>query len=99
MYNWQIVVVFVMAACAIGCLWGIYGAVKKLATSMVSIGAELTKMNEKLEIVEVRDNPKKSKDHGEPDTSIEGLEALEAAISSFERLKRIDSTKPEGDRT
>ncbi len=82
MSTWQIIVSFAMAACAIGCLLGICRAIEKLLKGILSIKAELTKMNAKLERIEAID--------GE-DTS---LEAIETAFSNFEKLKRFDSTKP-----
>ena len=92
---WQITVLFAMAGCAICCLLGICRAIEKLAKGIFSIGAEITKMNAKLESIEAvnRDDPKKPMDQSESDTS---LEDLEAAISNFEKLKRIDLTKPPG---
>jgi hypothetical protein len=92
MSTWQIVVFFAMAGCTIGCLLVICRAVEKVAKGVFSIGAEITKMNAKLEIIEAanRDEVKKPMDQQEPDTS---LEALEAAISNFEKVKRIDLTR------
>ena len=92
---WQISVLFAMAGCAIGCLLGIYKALEKLAKGILSIGAELTKLNTKLQSIEAvsRDDSKKPMDQSEPDTS---LEDLEAAIANFEKLKRVDLTKPIG---
>ncbi len=87
MSTWQIIVLLVLAGCAIGCLLGIYKAIEKLAQGVVSIGAQLTRMNAKLESVEAvnGDDRKKTTDKYEP-----GLEDIEAAISNFEKLKRID---------
>ncbi len=79
------VVLSAMAGCAIGCLLGIYKALEKLAKSISSIGSELKKMNEKLAAIEAV-----NRDEQESET---GLESLEAAISNFEKLKRIDLTK------
>ena len=96
MLTWQITLLFVMAGCAICCLLGICIAIDKLARGIFSIGAEITKMNAKLESIEVvnRDDPKKPMDQSEPDTS---LEDLEAAISNLEKLERIDLTKLVGE--
>jgi hypothetical protein len=93
MSTWQITVILGMAGCAVGCLFGVFIAVEKLAKGIFSIGAELTRMNAKLESVEAvnRDDLKEPTDQYEP-----GLEAIEAAISNFEKLKRIDLTKPQG---
>ena len=94
MSTWQITVLFaIMAGCAIGCLFGIYRAMEKLARALFSIGAELTKMSTKIEKIETvnGDYPTKTMDQYGPDPS---LEDIEAAISKFEKLKRIDLTKP-----
>lgn len=96
MSTWQITAIFALAACAIGCLLGICKAIERLSESIKFIRTELTKIDSKLEAVEVvnnRDDLKKPVDQNEADHS---LEALEAAISSFEKLKRIDITKPGG---
>jgi len=91
MSTWQITILIVTAGCTIGCLLGVWRAIERLAKEISSIGAELTKMNAKLESVETinRDDAKKLMDQYEPD-----LESIEAAISNFEKLKRIDVTKP-----
>ena len=87
MPTWQIIISFAMAACAIGCLLGICRAIEKLAKGIVSVGAEFKKMNAKLASIEAvsGDDPKRTKEQYEP-----GLEDIEAAISNFEKLKRID---------
>ncbi len=87
MSTWQIIVLLALAGCAVGCLIGICRAIEKLAKGVVSIGIQLTKMNSKLESIEAvnGDDPKKSMDQYEP-----GLEDIEAAISNFEKLKRVD---------
>ena len=81
MSTWQIAVLFALAGCAIGCLLGIFRAIEKLVKGVLSVGAELTKINAKLESVEAVKGD---------DTS---LEAIEAAVSGFEKLKRVDLTK------
>ena len=94
MSTWQIAVLFAMAGCAIGCLLGICRAIEKLTKVFFSIGTELTNLNAKIEKIEAvnRDDYQKSMDHNDLDSS---LEDIEAAISNFEKLKRIDLTKPE----
>jgi hypothetical protein len=95
MFTWQMVVLFAMGGCAIGCLLGICIAIEKLAKSFFAIGTELRKMNAKIEKIEVAnkvDEAKKPIDQSRPDPS---LEDIEAAISNFEKLTRIDLTKPE----
>ncbi len=84
MPTWQIIVLIAMAGCAIGCLLEICRAIDKLAKNVVSIGAELKKMSAKFEHVDTV---------SEDDTS---LQAVEAAISKFEKLKRIDVTRRQG---
>jgi hypothetical protein len=79
---WQVIVLFAMAGFAIGCLFGICRAIGKLTKGISSIGAELTKMNSKLERIEAVNGD---------DTS---LEAMEAAFSKFEKLKRVEIAKP-----
>ncbi len=90
MFNWQIAVLFAVAACAIGCLLGICRAIGKLTKGILSVGAELTKLNEKIERIEAvsRDEPRAPVDRFGPE-----LEDIEAAISNFEKLKRVDLTK------
>jgi len=81
MSTWQVVVLFAMAGCAIGCLVGICRAIEKLAQGMLSLGTILTNLNSKLESIE----PVKGDDAE--------LEAIEAAVSGFEKLKRVDLTR------
>ena len=97
MFTWQITVLLAVAGCAIGCLLvgcllGIWRVTAKLTKGILSIGAELTKLNAKIERIEAvnRDDPKKPMDRYGPDPSFEDIEA---AISNFEKLKRIDLTK------
>jgi hypothetical protein len=94
MSTWQLVVLFVLAAGAIGCLLGICRAIGKLAKGIFSLQAEIKQMNAKLTSVETvsRDESGKPAEESEPDSA---LEALEAAISNFEKLKRVDLTKAE----
>lgn len=86
MFTWQMIASFVLAVCAIGCLLGICSAIKRLSEGVFFIRTELTKINSKLESVEVAN----SRNLNESD---ESFEAIEAAISSFEKLKRVDLTK------
>jgi hypothetical protein len=81
MSTWQIVVIFAMAGCAIGCLVGICRAIDKLTKAVFSLRTELTKIDAKLESIE----PVKGDDAE--------LEAIEAAVSGFEKLKRVDLTR------
>jgi hypothetical protein len=93
---WQIYVWLGVAGCAIVCLIAIAIAIAKLAKAIFTIGAELKKMNAKLESVEAvnKDELTKSTDRQEND-----FEAIEAAISNFEKLKRIDLSSSQGERT
>ncbi len=81
MATWQITVLFAMAGCAIGCLLVFGRAIEKLTKGVSSIAAELAKMNAKMESVEAVNGDDSS------------LEAVEAAISNFERLKRVEVTR------
>ena len=94
MSTWHIVVLFAMAAGAIVCLLGIFRAIERLAKGIYSLEAEIKRMNAKQTSVETvnREESGKPADESEPDSA---LAALEAAISNFEKLKRIDQAKPE----
>ncbi len=81
MPTWQTIVLLAMAGLATGSLLFICRAIQKSAKSIHDVCAELQKINDKLERVDAVS--------GE-DTS---LEAVEAAFSSFEKLKRIDTTQ------
>jgi hypothetical protein len=95
MSMWQINIAFVLAGCAVGCLLAIFVAVERLSKRIFSVGVELAKMNAKLEKVEAvnKDETKKSADPYESE-----LEAIEMAISNFEKLKRVDLTKIQEDK-
>ncbi len=82
MPTWQITVLVALAGCVIGCLLGILIAIEKVVRGISSIGMALTKLNANLERIEAITT--------EDDTS---LEAVEAALSNFEKLKRIDLAK------
>ncbi len=83
MPTWQITLLFATAGCAIGCLVVICRAIQQAAKAILAVGAELKNMNTKLESIQAV---------GGDDTS---LEAVEAALSNFEKLKRIDKTEPQ----
>ena len=82
--------VFLIAAtvCAIGCLFRICRAIEKLSRGIFSIRRGLTELNTKLESMTTasREDSKTPKDEGEPDIS---LKTLEAAVSNFEKMKRL----------
>ncbi len=92
MYTWQITISVVLAVGAIGCLLGICKAIQRLTEAIFFIRMELTKINSKLDAVEVgnRDDLKKPTEQNQVDDS---FEVIEAALSNFEKLKRIDLTK------
>ena len=91
MFNWYLVALLVIVAGATVCLLGIWRSAAKLAKGIGSLQTEIAKMNAKLTSVETvnKDDAKKPTEDSDVDTS---LEALEAAISNFEKLKRIDLT-------
>ena len=82
MSTWQIVPLFAVACCTIGCLVVIYKAIERLSKGVFSIGAELTKINSKLAAIEAvsRDDPQSSITQNEIDASIE------AALRNLEKL-------------
>ncbi len=91
---WQMSVLFAAAGCALGalgCLLGIWRTLAKVAKGIFCIGAELTKLNAKIEGIEAvkTDDSRKQIDQLRPDPS---LEDIEAALSNLEKLKRIDLT-------
>jgi hypothetical protein len=87
MSMYQIIGLYVVAGFAVVCLFAIFRSLEKLAKAVSSIGLELTKMNSKLEVIEAvnRDDLEKGADQKLPE-----LEAIESAISNFEKLKRVD---------
>ncbi len=79
---WQISVLIGLAGLLIGCLVGIWRAIEKAAKGILAVGTQLSKLSDKLERIEAVNGD---------DTS---FEAMEAAFSNFEKLKRIDLPKP-----
>jgi len=91
---WQITALLVAAGCATGCTIAIFRAIGNLAKGVLSVGAELKKINAKLESVEaVNRDDSGNRQHPAEDPDL-SLEAIEAAISNFEKLKRVDLTEP-----
>jgi hypothetical protein len=88
----HLVILIAISGCVVACLLGICKAVEKLAKGVFVVGNELKKLGAKLESVEAvsKDDSAKPKSEDEPDSS---FEAIEAAISNFEKLKRIDLSK------
>ncbi len=70
MATWQMIVLFVLAGGGIGCLFGICKAIEKLSNAIFSIRIELTRLNAKLDGVQVTES-----DH-----------SFEAAIRDIENL-------------
>ncbi len=95
MSTWQMIFFLGIAGCALGCLFGIFKSIERLGQGIFAIRAELTKMNTKVEGIEAVNNtgPERPMGECEPD-----LADIEAAVSNFEKLKRIDLTKPSQDR-
>jgi hypothetical protein len=91
MSTWQIIILFTMAGSAVACLLWICTAIEKLFKAIFSIGTELTRMNAKIEKIEAvsKDQP------AAQDTVDSAFADIEAALSNFEKLKRIDVAKPE----
>jgi hypothetical protein len=87
-------ILFGMAGCAVACLLWISIMIEKLAKAIFSIGTELTEMNAKIEKIEAVDKDHLVKPAGQ-ETADTAFADIEAAISNFEKLKRIDITKPE----
>jgi hypothetical protein len=92
---WQMAVLYAIAGCGVGCLLAIFIAIMRVAKGIFSIKIELAKMNAKLESVEA---VKKDESKSPTDPYESELEAIEVAISNFEKLKRIDLTKSAGDK-
>jgi len=88
METWQVIALFALTAGAIGCLLGIRKAVERLTEALYFVRTELTRINAKLVTVEAANKEDANTRVEEPDTS---LEAIETAISNFEKLKRVDS--------
>ncbi len=84
---WQIAVLVVIAGGLVACLLAVSKAIQELGKGIAAIGTELKRMNAKLESVEAvsKDSPERPAEQYDNE-----LEALEAAISNFEKLKRID---------
>ncbi len=95
MSTWQTIILLGMAGCALGCLFGIFKSIERLGEGIFGIRTELTKMNAKVESIEAANKagPEEPTDKDEPD-----LADIEAAVSNFEKLKRIDLTKASQDR-
>lgn len=84
MTPFQTAVLFGLTAGAIACLLGIYRAVQRLSEALFLIRTELTRINSKLERIEVVDTNASSK----PFASYDADPVFEAAIDrAFERLQ------------
>ncbi len=91
---WLILILLAMAGCMIGCLYGIFRATEGLANGIFSVRTELVKMNAKLDRIEAVSGEDSQRSMGQQESDVEAIEAIEAAISNFENLKRIDLTNP-----
>jgi len=78
----------------IHCLWQIFKAIERLTEGISSVTSELVNMNTKLDGVESVTGDESPKPESQPTSDIDAIEAIEAAISNFENLKRIDSANP-----
>ena len=92
---WQVLVLVAMSGCMIGCLWNIFKSIEKLSKVIFSIGTELRKINAKLERIEAVSSDDAEKPTGAQKSDAEAIEAIEAALSNFENLKKIDLTNPQ----
>jgi hypothetical protein len=91
---WVILILLALASCMIGCLFGIFKATERLANGIFSIRTELVKMNAKLERIEAVSGEDSQRPMTQQESDVEAIEAIEAAISNFESLKRIDLANP-----
>lgn len=95
---WYTLILVALASCMIHCLWQIFKAIEKLTEGISTVSSELVKMNSKLDGVESVSGEESSKSMSQQDTDVDAIEAIEAAISNFENLKRIDSENPQESR-
>jgi hypothetical protein len=96
MPTWQLLIFIAMAGCMIGCLWRIFNAIERLTNCIDSVGIEFRKMNAKLERIEIAAGDDSQRPMDQQDFDAEAIDAIEAALSNFENLKRIDLTNPQG---
>lgn len=95
---WYVLIIVALASCVIHCLWQISKAIERLTESLATVSSELVNMNLKLEGVESITGEGPAKSASPPDNDVDPIEAIEAAISNFENLKRIDSKNPQQNR-
>jgi hypothetical protein len=82
MATWQMIILLAVTGCTIGSLIGIYKAVERLSKAVFTIGAELKKMNGKLERVEAA-----SKDDAARPANPYGIDdSIEAALRNLDKL-------------
>lgn len=92
---WYVLIIVALASCMIHCLWQIIKAIERLTEGVSTISSELVKMNSKLDGVESITGDEPPKSANQPESDVDAIEAIEAAISNFENLKRIDSENPQ----
>ncbi len=91
---WYVLIIVALASCMIHCLWQIFKAIERLTEGLSTVSSELVKMNSKLDGVESVTGEESLKSMSQPDNDTDAIEAIEAAISNFENLKRMDSENP-----
>ena len=92
---WYVLIFAVLASCMIHCLWQIFKAIEKLTEGISTVSSELVRMNSKLDGVESVTGEESPKSVIKQDSDVEAIEAIEAAISNFENLKKIDLASPQ----
>jgi len=92
---WYVLIIVALASCMIHCLWQISRAIERLTEGLSTVSSELVNMNLKLDGVESITGEESAKSTSPPDNDVDPIQAIEAAISNFENLKRIDSKTPQ----
>jgi hypothetical protein len=92
---WYVLIIVALASCVIHCLWQISKAIDRLTDGLSTVTSELVNINLKLEGVEPATGEEPDKSAIPPDNDVDPIDAIEAAISNFENLKRIDSKNPQ----
>lgn len=82
MSNWQMIILFAITGFTIGSLIAIYRAVERLSKAVFTIGAELKKINSKLERIEIV-----SRDDAARAGAVYGIDdSIEAALRNLDKL-------------
>jgi hypothetical protein len=82
MATWQMIILLAITGCTIGCLIGIYKAVERMSKAVFTVGAELKKMNAKLERIEAVSKD----DAARPVTAYGVDDSIEAALRNLDKL-------------